>query len=67
MKYQFTFYDTTNTYMPVTATINVTDTKEKFSSMKRRATMKVMIEHSWTIKDLTEKYHYTKIRFRKVD
>ena len=66
MKYQFTFYDVEKQYMPISVTITAKP-HEKFSEMKQRATIKVMLERQWTFKDLTEKYHFTKIRFRKIE
>lgn len=52
--------------MPISATIK-TLPHEKISSMKKRAIQKILIERGWNLTELTEKYHYTKIRFIKVE
>lgn len=63
-KMQFTFYNPTRQYMPITATITIKDTKEKISSLYNRAIEKVCIERGWTIKELVNIYGYTKYRYR---
>ena len=65
-KMQFTFYNPTHQYMPITATIKIRDTKEKISFLYLRAIEKVYIERSWTKKELVEKYGYTKYRYRLI-
>lgn len=65
-KMQFTFYNPTHQYMPITATIKIRDTKEKISFLYLRAIEKVCIERSWTKKELVEKYGYTKYRYRLI-
>lgn len=65
-KIQFTFYNPTHQYMPITATIKIRDTKEKMSSLYDRAVEKVCVERSWTRKELVEKYGYTKYRYRLI-
>lgn len=63
-KIQFTFYNPTHQYMPITATITIRDNKEKISSLCKRAVEKVCIEHGWTVKELVNIYGYTKYRYR---
>lgn len=64
-KIQFTFYNPTHKYKPITVTITPKD-KEKMSSMYQRAYEKMKAERHWTDKDV-QQYEYTKWRFRQVD
>lgn len=65
LKYQFTFYDPTKHYKPI-STIITPAPHEKFSSMKKRATLAVCIARNWTVEELV-KFGYSKIRYRKVE
>ena len=64
MKVQFTFYNPTHKFMPVSTTLKIYDKKEKISSLYSRAIKKVCGERGWTPKELKEKYGYTKYRYR---
>jgi hypothetical protein len=65
MKFQFTFYDYTNTYKPVSTTV-VLRPQEKINTLKRRALKNILIEHSWTYDEMMNKYGYTKYKYRRI-
>lgn len=65
MKMQFTFYNPTHKYKPITITITPKE-NERLSQMYQRAYIKLKVERHWTDKDI-KKYEYTKWRFRQVD
>lgn len=65
-KYQFTFYDTSGKYKPVSTIITPRDEHEKFSQLKERATAEVCAKRHWSKADLVN-FGYTRYRWRFVD